>query len=139
MNDLRKDIFSNLLLLGKDVKSLHISELNNQKDLKDYVIESDLLIFDYSKQRINREILDYLLQIPDRIDLRNSLDLLFKGRINNPSEGRGVSHTIYRNKTPINDFDLIFNEREKIKSFSIIICGYPFSWLLFSWSNIVKK
>ena len=117
MNDLRKDIFSNLLLLGKDVKGLHISELNNQKDFKDYVIESDLLIFDYSKQRINKEILDYLLQIPDRIDLRNSLNLLFKGRINNPSEGRGVSHTVYRNKTPINDFDLIFNEREKIKSF----------------------
>ncbi len=117
MNDLRNKILNNLLLHGKEVKGLHISELNNSKNPKDYVIESDLLIFDYSKQRINREVLDSLLQIPDQINLKDSLDLLFKGKINNPSEGRSVSHTVYRNRAQIDGFDLIFSEREKIKSF----------------------
>ena len=57
--------------------------------LKIIILKTDLLTFDYSKQRINDEVLDYLLQIPDLINLKESLNLLFKGEINNPSEDRG--------------------------------------------------
>ncbi len=117
MNKLRKDIHSELLLLGGDIRNIHISDLINLNDSKDNVIESDLLVFDYSKQRINQKILDYLLQIPDLINLKDSMDSLFNGKFKNPSEGRAVSHTIYRNKTPIEGLELVFNERDKIKSF----------------------
>ena len=55
--------------------------------------------------------------IADLIDLKDSLQALLKGNIYNPSENRGVSHTIYRNKTENKNFKLIFSEREKIKSF----------------------
>tara|TARA_X000000368_G_scaffold396571_1_gene364956 strand:+ start:336 stop:1820 length:1485 start_codon:yes stop_codon:yes gene_type:complete len=117
MNDLRKEIQNELLILGNKIKDVHIAELNSQNNYKDNVIKSDLLTFDYSKQRINKEILDYLLQIPDLINLKESLNSLFQGSIKNPSEGRGVSHTLYRNRTNSDGLEFIFSEREKIKSF----------------------
>ncbi len=117
MNDVRKEIQKELILLGSDIKDIHISELNDQQDYKENLIKSDLLTFDFSKQKINREILNYLLEIPDLINLKESLNLLFKGKIYNPSEGRGVIHTLYRNRTSDDGFELIFTERERIKSF----------------------
>jgi len=117
MNDFRKEIHRKLLLLGEGIKKANISELIKENGFKDNHIKSDLLTFDYSKQRINYEVLDYLLQIPDLINLKESLDLLFKGEINNPSEDRSVSHTLYRNRDSIEKFELIFSERKKIKAF----------------------
>ena len=117
MNDFRKDIHSRLLILGEGIKKTKISELNKKNDFKENNIKSDLLTFDYSKQRINNEVLDYLLQIPDLINLKDSLNLLFKGEINNPSEDRAVTHTLYRNRDSIEKFELIFSERKKIKAF----------------------
>ena len=86
MNDFRKDIHSKLLLLGEDIKKVSISELNESNSFKENNIKSDLLTFDFSKQRINNEVLDYLIQIPDLINLKESLNLLFKGDFLNPSE-----------------------------------------------------
>ena len=117
MNDFRKEIHSKLLLLGEDLRKVSISELNKKNDFEDRVIESDLLTFDYSKQIINQKVLEYLLQIPDLINLKESLDLLFKGEFKNPSEGRTVSHTLYRNKAIIDNSELILSERKKIQSF----------------------
>ena len=117
MNDFRNELQNELLSLGKSIKNIHLSELNNQDDHKENIIKSELLTFDYSKQRINKEILNYLLQIPELINLKESLNLLFQGKINNPSEGRVVSHTLYRNRTSVDDFELIFSERKRIKSF----------------------
>ena len=117
MNDFRKDIHSKLLLLGEDIKKVSISELNESNSFKENNIKSDLLTFDFSKQRINNEVLDYLIKIPDLINLKESLNLLFKGEINNPSEDRAVSHTLYRNRATADGFELIFTERKKIKAF----------------------
>jgi glucose-6-phosphate isomerase len=117
VNDLRKLIYGKLLSLGEDFRKVSISELNIKKDSKDNVIKGGLLTFDYSKQRIDRKVLDYLLEIPDLINLKESLNTLFKGEISNPSEGRAVSHTLYRNRISVNSFELIFSERKRIKSF----------------------
>ena len=117
MSKTRKQIHNKLSLLGKDIKNAHISELQSHKDLEKRVIKADLLDFDYSKQRINDEAIDYLLEIPNLINLKDSVDRLFRGDIHNPSEDRAVSHTLYREKTSNVKFDLIFTERERIKSF----------------------
>ena len=117
MNDFRKDIQNKLLSLGRDIRNAHLSELNNINNSNVNIIEAELLTFDYSKQRINKEILDYLLKIPDLINLKESLASLFNGRINNPSENRYVSHTLYRNTKQVDSFELIFTERERIKTF----------------------
>ena len=66
---LRKDIHTKLLSLSEDIKHIHISELpiHNER-----VVKHDLLDFDYSKQRISDNILEYLLQIPNKINLKFS-------------------------------------------------------------------
>ena len=117
MNEIRKDIHSKLLTLSKDIKDIHIAELHNQNELAEKTVKHDLLDFDYSKQRISNNILDYLFQIPDQINLRDSLKALLDGTLKNPSEDRLVSHTLYRSKTPDEDSDLIFTEREKLNIF----------------------
>jgi len=117
MSEIRKKIHNKLSLLGKDIKNTHISELQNQKALEKRVIRTDLLDFDYSKQRINDKAIDYLLDIPNLINLKDLLDALLRGDVHNPSEDKAVSHTIYRDKTSNEKFELIFTERERIKSF----------------------
>ncbi len=117
MSEIRKKIFNKISSLGKDIKNIHISELQNHKDPEKRVIRTDLLYFDYSKQRINEEAIDYLLEIPNLINLRDSLDRLFKGNVHNLSEDRTVSHTLYRDKISNEKFELIFTEKKRIKSF----------------------
>ena len=117
MNNIRKNIQKELSILGRDLKNTHISDLLDSAELKNNVIELDLLTFDYSKQRIDQKALDFLIEIPNIINLRESLDQLFAGKVTNRSEQRAVTHTIYRNQTSVKDFGLIFSEREKIRSF----------------------
>ena len=116
MIDIRKDIHTKLLQLGEGIKNVSISKLNKKNGFKENNIKSDLLTFDFSKQRVDQEVLDYLFQIPDLINLKESLNLLFKGDFLNPSEDRGVSHTLYRTRDSHDGFELIFTERKKIRS-----------------------
>ena len=117
MSEVRKQIHNKLSFLGKAIANSHILELQNHKHLEKRVISSDLLDFDYSKQRITDGAIDYLLEIPNLINLKDSLDKLFRGDVHNLSEDRTVSHTLYRDKTPKEKFELISTERERIKSF----------------------
>lgn len=117
MNKIREKIQENLITLGEEIKNIHISSLYNSYGLKADPIETDLLTYDFSKQRINQKILDYLLEIPNLINLKESLDLLFAGKVVNPSEHVSVSHTLYRSNSSINNFELIKLERERIRSF----------------------
>ena len=117
MNNIRNNIQKQLSVLGKDIKNTHISDLYDSADLRNNVIEHKLLTFDYSKQRIDQKALDYLIKIPDQVNLKESLSLLFSGKIINRSEDRAVTHTIYRSQTLEDGFGLIFSEREKIEFF----------------------
>ena len=83
MNDIRKQISLNLHALGKEITNTHISALFSNKDLDKQVIKNNLLSFDYSKQRINDKALDYLLKIPDLINLDNLLKDLLCGKAYN--------------------------------------------------------
>ena len=117
MNNIRTNIQKELSVLGRDIKNTHISDLCDSAHLRNNLVDHDLLTFDYSKQRIDQRALDYLTEIPDLINLKESLHLLFSGKVINRSENRAVTHTIYRNKTSEENFEVIFSEREKIKSF----------------------
>ena len=116
MNDIRKQIKYRLSSLGEGIKSRHISELFTE-DIERRVIKSDLLNFDYSKQRINEEAIDYLLGIPDLIDLTDSLKVLINGEVYNRSEDKLVSYPSYRNNNSNVNFEFISKERQRIKSF----------------------
>jgi glucose-6-phosphate isomerase len=117
VNKIRKKIHEQLSSLGSEFSGMKISDLSYSEGDIPKNIKTDLLNFDYSKQRVNQETLDFLLDIPDQLEIRGSLDNLFEGNFKNPSESRNVSHTIYRSKASVENFEVIFSERKKIKQF----------------------
>ena len=117
MNKKRIKIHQHLSSLGRKVSGLKSFNQDNHEVDESRNIKTDLVNFDYSKQRINKEALDFLLEIPDELDLRGSLDSLFKGDFQNPSEKRNVSHTLYRSESSSENYQVIFSEKNKIKKF----------------------
>mgnify|MGYP001271164762 CR=1 FL=1 len=117
MNKIRSEIKNNLSSLGKKLYGSHISELRKDSDLNDYSVTTSLANFDYSKNRINQESLNYLLEALDSLEVRKSLKELFEGETENPTENQYVSHTIYRNKNFNENYKSILSERDKMKSF----------------------
>ena len=116
MNKKRIEIHQHLSSLGRKVSDLKSFNQDNYGVDESRNISTELVDFDFSKQRINKEVLDSLLQIPDELDLRRSLDSLFKGDFQNPSEKRNVSHTLYRSES-IDNNKVIYSEKNKIKNF----------------------
>ena len=96
MNDLRTQISENLAKLGKQHADLKIQDLPLEQKSIDEVISTPYLNFDFSKQRIDKQAFDWLLTIPDQLNLRDHFSMLLDGDFDNPSEKRKVSHTLYR-------------------------------------------
>jgi glucose-6-phosphate isomerase len=117
VNEKRIKIHEQLSGLVKKHSDLKISDLSHSKADNTLNIKTDLINFDYSKQRLSNEILDFLLDIPEQLAVRESLDNLFEGNFKNLSEDRSVSHTLYRSKSTSDNFGIIFSERRKIKQF----------------------
>ena len=117
MNETRVKIFKKLEAFGKKISDTSISEIHNQNNFDKRNIKTEFLNYDFSKQKISNEAYEYLLKIPEKIGLRKSLRKLFDGEIQNHSENKKVTHTLYRDTNPKDKFELIFNERRKIESF----------------------
>ena len=109
MNDLRTQISENLSKLGKQHVDLKIQDLPLKQKSIDEVISTPYLNFDFSKQRIDKQAFEWLLTIPDQLNLRDHFSMLLDGEFDNPSEKRKVSHTLYRSseeKKDLNKFSL---------------------------------
>ncbi len=117
MNRQRVEIQKQLSSIGRKVLDEKISVIDSSDKTRECSIKTDLVNFDYSKQRINKEVFDFLLDIPEQLNFRESLDSLFKGEFRNLSEDRNVSHTLYRSASDSNVSKEIYLEREKIKKF----------------------
>jgi len=81
------------------------------------VISTPYLNFDFSKQKIDKQAFDWLLTIPDQLNLRDHFSMLLDGDFDNPSEKRKVSHTLYRASEEKRGYEQIFSERTKISNF----------------------
>ena len=105
--------------LGKRNINLHLRDILNKKRLEDSLVAIEQLSFDYSKQRITSESLQELLEIPDLINLKKSIELLSEGEFINHTEDKSVSHMLYRRKTLIDndDFIGISLQKNKLKDF----------------------
>ena len=84
MNKKRIKIHDHLSFLGRKISDLKYFKRDNHEIDESRNIKTELVNFDFSKQRINKEALAFLLEIPDELDLRGSLDSLFKGDFQNP-------------------------------------------------------
>ena len=82
--------------LASSNSDLYIKDLLDGKRLDEFQLKTDYLSYDYSKQRITKEVLDELLKIPEKINLKKSILDISKGEFLNPTEDRNVSHMLYR-------------------------------------------
>jgi glucose-6-phosphate isomerase len=111
---------------------LKIKDLLDEKRLSEFHVKTDYLSYDYSKQRITKEILDELLEIPETINLRKSIIDISKGEFLNTTENRNVSHVLHRdlsNSQNTRELKEIFNQRNKLNNFIKTIQGVPESYI----------
>jgi glucose-6-phosphate isomerase len=85
---------------------------------------NDFLV-DYSKNRINQETMDLLLQLANEVDLKTAISGYFNGEIINKTENRAVLHTALRapeNASVLVDGENvmphIYKVKEKIQKFT---------------------
>ncbi len=92
---------------------------NDNDRLKKYSISIDELYVDYSKNLIDDEILNLLINLSKECKLHDAIDKQFNGEKINETEDRAVLHTALRSfdkKSPF--FEFIQKDRKKIKDFS---------------------
>ena len=101
---------------------------NDNDRLKKYSISIDELYVDYSKNLIDDEILNLLINLSKECKLHDAIDKQFNGEKINKTEDRAVLHTALRSfdkKSPF--FEVIQKDRKKIKDFSDGIIDGTFS------------
>ena len=84
---------------------------NQTKTIKDFFaedperaakfsLEAAGWFLDYSKNRIDRDMMKALLKLAEKADLKNEIEKMFTGKKINATEGRAVLHTALRNIDP---------------------------------------
>ncbi len=119
MKEQRIKISDKLKELGKECNGSSISELSERHKPFHNIIETKYINFDFSKQKIDSKSFEWLLTIPEKLNLREKFSRLLDGNFENQTERREVSHTLYRSFSQIKGIEEIFIERQKIKDFFI--------------------
>jgi len=79
-----------------DIKSLFNADQNR---FDKYSISFGEILFDYSKNRIDGQVMSELLGLVEECKVRESIDAMFGGDKINETEGRSVLHTALRNRS----------------------------------------
>lgn len=101
---------------NKDIKGLtrkdFIKSLKEDKNrASNFSIESENLLFDYSKNLIDAETMQKLLAVAENADLKEWIERMFSGDKINHTEDRAVLHTALRaTDKPINEIDAVFEK-----------------------------
>ncbi len=107
----------NYALSNKSKKLLDY--FSNDKDrFNNFSIECDDLIFDYSKNFIDNELMQLFLNLADEIALKEKIEDMFSGMKINTTENRAVLHTALRDfatKEIILDGENIIPKIEKVR------------------------
>ena len=116
----RAKILESIKILANKNLGLQIKDVLDEKRLDEFHVKTDYLSYDYSKQRITKEVLGELLEIPEKINLKKSILDISNGEFLNPTEGRTVSHMLYRdlsNSKNSHELKKISNQREELSNF----------------------
>ncbi|MDT0620274.1 glucose-6-phosphate isomerase [Croceitalea vernalis] len=107
---------------NQTLKNLFISDPNRAEK---FTLKWKDFLVDFSKNRINQETLDLLLQLAKELKLEESISAQFSGEIINETEGRSVLHTALRAKKKDviaiegeNIVPEVYAVKEKIRAFS---------------------
>lgn len=84
-----------------EVENVHIKSLfaNDNERKNKFTINFNDFEFDYSKNRITDETVNYLLELANEVDLKSAIEAQFSGEIINQTEKRAVLHTALRNQS----------------------------------------
>ncbi|WP_075349525.1 glucose-6-phosphate isomerase [Algoriphagus marinus] len=89
-----------LTLLAEKYKDLQILSLFEERErFERYSIEIEDMLVDYSKNRVNDEILEALRDLAEETKLTDAIKSMFEGEPINQTEGRAVLHTALRNRS----------------------------------------
>jgi glucose-6-phosphate isomerase len=77
-----------------EMKMMFLKDRNRKEKLS---LKFNDILFDYSKNRINDEVLERLLELTAEVDLKDGIEKLFTGDLINTTEKRAVLHTALRN------------------------------------------
>ena len=126
------EILKSIKALANKNSGIRVKDLIKERGLDEFHLKTDYLSYDYSKQRITKEVLYELLKIPEKINLRQSILDISKGEFFNPTEDRNVSYMLYRdlnNSKNSHEFKEISNQREKLSNFIKTIQEAPESYI----------
>jgi len=108
-----------------EIKDVHMRDMFEQDSSRfdKYSLELNDILYDYSKNRINHETLDLLLQLCNEVDLSGWINKMFQGEPINHTEHRAVLHTALREQGSqpiiVDGKDILPEiklERERVKS-----------------------
>ena len=80
-------------------KDQPISDLfkNDEKRFEHFSVQSENILFDYSKNNIDHDTLALLLKLADQCKCSEAIEAMFTGEKINQTEDRAVLHTVLRN------------------------------------------
>ncbi len=129
LNPIETDEYRELVSHFNKIKEFDIKYFLGERIEKDcqkeLFLESDGMIFDYSKNRLNSETIKLLINFAEKMGIESEIHRMFSGEKINETENRAVLHTALREtgKKPY-DFEgkailpLIKQERQKMKYIS---------------------
>ena len=89
-----------LSILAEKYKELQIISLFDKRQrFERYSIQLDDMLVDFSKNRVNDEIMDALRDLAEETKLHQAIESMFGGEHINQTEGRAVLHTALRNRS----------------------------------------
>ena len=98
---------------------------SDAKRAEKFHIQWNDFLIDYSKNIVNQETLDLLLNLANEVELKQAISSYFQGDIINQTENRAVLHTALRAKESanvlvdgVNVMPEVYSVKNKIKNFS---------------------
>lgn len=92
--------WSRLLELAKEYKDLKITSLLEEHErFERFSLQLEDILVDYSKNRVNNDILKALCDLARETELHIAIEDMFTGKAINETEGRAVLHTALRNRS----------------------------------------
>jgi glucose-6-phosphate isomerase len=104
INPISTQAWQKLSTLAVENKEFRIKNLfEDNSRFKEFSIQLEDILVDYSKNRLDKETKESLIQLAEEIDLKSAIEAMFIGEKINGTEGRAVLHTALRNRsnTPV--------------------------------------
>ncbi len=129
INPTTTNAWKKLAIHHRNTKLTHLKSLfvEDAERANRFSIKWNDFLVDYSKNRIDQETIDLLLQLADEVHLKDAIQKYVGGDTINQTEGRAVLHTALRAKKSDsilidgeNIVDEVYAVKDKIKSFVLI-------------------